>query len=168
MPTHFFKVVYRDMRGILRSPVASGQAGVVYAPGLWVDAPYWLQDRGYHLTVWETLWDAYGTMPRTRHHELWLCRVSGIIAQKPPCLANAALVPHSFDACPLYCQWPAGVVMAEWVMLKQYICNGEEGLPPDVVDRVVVPQDRVAPGVSVPKRKHRRIQRFVQVVRSGR
>jgi len=111
-----YKIVVR-YKDWLDSAIVKNKANVSYSPGKWVEAPLWLQKKGYHLTAFKDFksaieWLFTLNIPSA---ELWEAEASEIITQLPPMLQVSSLEEGIIKE--VVGSWPKGTVMAKKLRL---------------------------------------------------
>lgn len=121
------KVVRVEDDGKLVSVLALGKAMVEYKPGEWVESPAWLAEKGYFLTVFDSVKHAKKFIYRNSFDivaevEIWECETDGVVDNMPrrgtlPELGEGIIsIPTSGNP-----PWPAGTVMARRVRLTKRV-----------------------------------------------
>ena len=124
-----YKVVRRRF-GIssgLYSVIMFNHACVKYEPNKWVEAPEWLQERGYHLTAFEDLKVAEKwTNEILRLNadlplflEIWEAEADGVVEDLPP-KCNEFAVDYE-KLLPRLGVWPEGTVMCRRLKLVKKV-----------------------------------------------
>jgi hypothetical protein len=96
----YYKVVSCDRKGNFYSLFVIGKRRVEYKVGKWVEAHKFCRDLGYHLCIFNTIYDALNFGCRS-FLKIYECHVKGIIKDLPK---------NKYA-------WPAGTVMAKKVKL---------------------------------------------------
>jgi len=91
------RIISRDGEYQRVSILASGNARVVYVPGIPAKAPAWLAEHGYHLTIFSSLADAVRFLllditSVSRRAEIWTCDADGVTSDLPPALPYLSIV----------------------------------------------------------------------------
>jgi len=116
-----YRAVWRDPMGRLISASAEGKALIIYRPGEWVEAPMWLQERGYHILAFRTKKDAKNYIPKWAVYEIWEAEAPQIIQDLPPELDKKALSKGFFIQSRNLGGWPRGTVMVPKIKLVKKV-----------------------------------------------
>ena len=119
-----YKIVKKLSDGRLVSFSTTGKAQVEYKPQLYVQAPDFLRERGYHLCCFRELKQAMDWARFCRNVEVWECEIEPVW-QLPPCGIifedGEISVIHEWE-------WPSGTVMARKVKLVKKLMEVKEPL----------------------------------------
>lgn len=112
-----YKVIWHRFGRPKTSYLASGKARVYYKVGEWAEAPEWLQEKGYHLLVFETLEQArqFLPFPQTIELEIWEAEAEDRYAL-PPMLNTSKLYDGEFLEARIN-WWPWGTLMYKRIKL---------------------------------------------------
>jgi len=120
---YYYKVVSAidmSLYSAIGNPGTEDPLCVAYKKGSWVSAPRQMAEMGYHLLVFEGLYDASRfmyTQSRTLlYGGVWACTVDGIVTPIPPML-NRNLIQGKGVYIRTGEEWPRGTVMVRRVML---------------------------------------------------
>ena len=101
------------------SVVVESLAKVVYSKNEYVSAPQWLAEKGYHLTVFTSLFAARNF--KSPEDVLWECEVVGLKDELPPSMSPYWVSQGCVSARYVSSYWPRDTAMAEQVMLTRRI-----------------------------------------------
>jgi hypothetical protein len=113
----YYKAVRHGRNGDFVSAFVNGDAFVTYNINEFAEAPAWLQQKGFHLVVFDSLEAARAWKGKLT--PLFECEVEGVVTLPDMRICSSDITPQGFDynlkvnSLP----WPRGTVMARRVRL---------------------------------------------------
>jgi len=118
---NYYKVTTEINNRQLSYATFHGEAEVKYQKNLWVEAPIWLAEKGYHLFVFNNMENAKKFVGDPSSSTcIWECEVKGKFKHLPIRLSRPYLDYGELLALP-YDKFPKGTIMVKKVKLLKLI-----------------------------------------------